>query len=156
MLREKLRDIDLRITELADYLQISRPTMYKYIDEYDAKRFVEINNKVLKLFDYISNNPLIGKKTVINYILNHLVEVKELETKSEANDISSIRKFIIDNPGSKKSEFIKIITEKKCYDNVIEYLMDIYPLIKKRKLTDDEIEKLRLYDEINNLYEGEQ
>lgn len=32
MLKERLKEIDLRIAELADYLQISRPTMYKFID----------------------------------------------------------------------------------------------------------------------------
>ena len=155
MLREKLREFDLRITELADYLQISRPTMYKYIDAYDVGQYDEINKKVLKLFDYIVSNPLVGKKTIINYILTHLVEVKELEDKEEASDLSSIRKYILENPKSKKSEFIKIVAEKKCFDNAILYLMDIYPLIKKRKLSDDEIEKIKIYDEINNLYEGE-
>ena len=102
MLREKLRGIDIRITELADYLQISRPTMYKYIEAYDAEQFSEINNKVLKLFNYINNNPLIGKKTVMNYILNNLVEVKELETKSDVADLSSIRIFFSFIPCSSK------------------------------------------------------
>ena len=156
MLREKLRDIDLRITELADYLQISRPTMYRYIELYDSNEYDEINKKVLKLFNYIMTNPLVGKKVVINYILTNLVEVKELECKDEASDLTTIRRFILDNPNSNKSEFIKIITEKKVFDNVISYLIDIYPLIKKRKLTDEEIEKLKLYDEINSLYEEEQ
>ena len=155
MLREKLRDMDLRITELADYLQISRPTMYKYIDAYDVGQYDEINKKVLKLFDYIMSNPLAGKKTVVNYILTHLVEVKELEDFEGASDLSSIRKYVLENPNSKKSEFIKIVTEKKCFDNAISYLMDVYPLIKKRKLSDDEIEKLKIYDEINTIYEGE-
>lgn len=155
MLREKLREFDLKITELADYLQISRPTMYKYIDSYDFGQHDDINKKVLKLFDYIMNNPLAGKKTVVNYILTHLVEVKELEDKEEASDLSSIRKYILENPNSKKSEFIKVITEKKYFDNAISYLMDVYPLIKKRKLSDEEIDKLKIYDEINNLYEGE-
>ncbi len=156
MLRKKLRDIELRITELADYLQISRPTMYKYIELYDNNEYDDINKKVLKLFNYIMTNPLVGKKVVINYILTNLVSLKELESNEEVSDLLPIRKFILENPNSAKSNFIKIIVEKKFFDNAIAYLMEIYPLIKKRKLTDEEIKKLKIYDEINTLYEGEE
>ena len=37
MLRERLKNMEIKITELADYLQISRPTMYKFIEYYDLK-----------------------------------------------------------------------------------------------------------------------
>ena len=70
MLRQRLKNMDLRITELADYLQVSRPTMYKFIDYYDNGEFDLINRNVLKLFNYISENGLLGKRNVVNYILN--------------------------------------------------------------------------------------
>ena len=75
MLRNRLRELDLKITELADYLQISRPTMYKFIEYYENSEFDLINKKVLKLFNYIAEHELIGKKNVINYILNNLVNL---------------------------------------------------------------------------------
>ena len=69
LLRERLKAMELKITELADYLQVSRPTMYKFIDYYDNAEFDLINKKVLKLFNYINEHELVGKKSVVNYIL---------------------------------------------------------------------------------------
>ena len=68
MLRQRLKEMDLRITELADYLQLSRPTMYKFIECYDNGEFEQINKKVLKLFNYINENELAGKRNVVIYI----------------------------------------------------------------------------------------
>ena len=54
MLEDRLKELDIKKTELANYLDISRPTMYKFIESYDNGEFETINKKVLKLFDYIS------------------------------------------------------------------------------------------------------
>ena len=70
--------MELKITELSGYLQLSRPTMYKFIEAYDVGDRSVINKHVLKLFKYIDENPLIGKRTVISYILTNSVEKKEL------------------------------------------------------------------------------
>ena len=85
MLDDRLKELDIKKTELANYLEISRPTMYKYIELYDSNNLSEINKKVLKLFDYITENKLIGKNNVISYILNNLTNVKELESNDEIN-----------------------------------------------------------------------
>ena len=148
MLREKLKDMDLRITELADYLQISRPTMYKFIDYYEENRFDEINNKTLKLFNYIMENELAGKKNVINYILNNLVEIKNIGGDEENELIKSIKHFIISNPQSKKSQFFKMCVQKDIFDELIFYLVDISTIIKKRKPTKEELQVITPYREI--------
>ncbi|MBQ3214019.1 MAG: hypothetical protein IJB10_03355 [Clostridia bacterium] len=147
MLRNRLKEIDLRITELADYLQISRPTMYKFIDYYDENNFDLINKKVLKLFNYIKENELAGKKNVINYILSNLVDLKELGNKEEINQIKNIKQYIISNPESKKSKFFEICSKKDIYDEIIYYLVDIKNLINKRKLTEEEQSFLEPYTE---------
>jgi predicted transcriptional regulator len=159
MLRERLKNMDLRITELADYLQISRPTMYKFIECYENSEFDSINSKVLKLFNFIKENELAGKKTIIKYILEKLVDVKELEDKNEADVIKKIRKFIISNPESKKSKFFEVCANKTVFDDIIYYLMDIENLVKKRKLTDEENALLLPYldfkEKIKNIKKGE-
>ena len=60
LLREKIRDLDLRISDLAEYLKISRPTLYKYIDMYEEGDRSTIDTKILNLFDYIQNSKNIG------------------------------------------------------------------------------------------------
>lgn len=148
MLRDRLKEIDLRITELADYLQVSRPTMYKFIEYYEKEEFDLINKKVLKLFNYIKENELVGKKNVVNYILTNLVDLKDLGSKEENNTLSNIKKYIVANPDSKKSRFIELISTKDIYDKLIYYLVDISCLLRKKKLTEEEKEKLVPYLEI--------
>ena len=109
-----------------------------------------INKKVLKLFNYIAEHELIGKKNVINYILTNLVNLKENGDSDEIEIIKKIKKYIISNPDSKKSQFIVNLVSKESYDDIISYLVNIEPLLKKRKLTDDEISLLNPYIEFKN------
>lgn len=155
MLRERFKALDLKITELADYLQISRPTMYKFMDMYEAKDYANINKKVLKLFDYINDNELIGKKNVVNYILTNLADVKELGEKEDTIDIKSVKKYLISNPDSEKSQFIIKCCKKSGYDMFIHYIMEIAPLLKKKDLSEEELNKLNPYREILDMYKGE-
>lgn len=147
MLRDRLRDLDLKITELAEYLQISRPTMYKFIEYYDNYEYELINKKVLKLFNYIMENELIGKKNVINYILTHLIEVKEMGNNSDVELIKKIKKILISNSDSKKGQFLNIIINNNCFDDIIIYLVNVYSLLNKNDLTDDDSKLLEYYKE---------
>jgi predicted transcriptional regulator len=152
MLEEKLKELDIKKTELANYLNISRPTMYKFIDLYDSGNRNEINKKVLKLFDYITDNDMIGKNNVIGYILNNLADVKELETKDETDLYKNIRKYVLENPNSEKSQFLELVCKKTSYDLVIHYLIEITPLLRKKSLTKKEKDLLIPYREIIEKY----
>jgi len=145
MLRERIKQMDLKVTELSDYLQVSRPTMYKFIEYYDEQNFDLINRKVLKLFNYISENEFIGKKTVISYILNNLVELKPMGEKNDVAVINKLRKNIVENPESKKSKFLEMCVTTTFFDELINYLPDIAEISKKRKRLDDEQRLLDSY-----------
>ncbi len=145
LLRDRLKSMELKITELADYLQISRPTMYKFIEYYDNAEFDLINKKVLKLFNYINEHELVGKKSVINYILTNLVDVKDVGDDDELDIIKKIKKYIISNPESKKSQFLVTCATKDTFDDVIYYLVSIQGLLNKRKLSEEEQELLKPY-----------
>ena len=147
MLRERIKQMDLKVTELSDYLQISRPTMYKFIEYYDEQNFDLINRKVLKLFNYISENEFIGKKTVISYILNNLVELKPVGEKNDVAVINKLRKNIVENPESKKSKFLEMCVTTTFFDELINYLPDIADISKKRKKSLGEQELLDAYRE---------
>ena len=150
LLRDRLKAMELKITELADYLQVSRPTMYKFIEYYDNAEFDLINKKVLKLFNYINEHELAGKKSVINFILTNLVDVKDLGDDLELDIIKKIKKYIISNPESKKSQFLVTCATKDIYDDIIYYLVSIQPLLNKRKLTEEELELLEPYKRLLN------
>lgn len=140
-LRKRLKEMELRLTELCDYMQVSRPTMYKYMESYDRKDFDEISSDVLKVFNYIAENKLAGKKNVVSFILNDVIAVK-----GEDKTINVIKKYIDNNPTSEKSKFFELIARSDNYDSIIHYLLEIKPLLNKKSLTSAEKEKLKPYN----------
>ena len=63
--------------------------------------------------------------------------------KKSGNSVqrNQIKRYILANPESAKSQFIGVIVQKTDFDDVIKYLLKVYPLLRKRKLSDEEIEK---------------
>ena len=92
----------------------------------------------MKLFNYINEHELIGKKNVVNYILTKLTDVKEMGDDDDMDIIKTIKKYIISNPESKKSQFLITCAARDDFDDVISYMVKITPLLKKRKLTAEE------------------
>lgn len=148
MLRERLKDMGLKLTELANYLQLSRPTLYKFIELYDSGEHDDINGKVLRLFNYICENELIGKKTVIAYILDNLADIKPLGERSELLAITRAKKYILANPQSPKTKLIEELATGDTLDDIASYLIEIVPLLKRRRLTDEEAALLVPYKEL--------
>lgn len=149
MIKTRLKEMELKITELSDYLQLSRPTMYKFIEAYDSGNYAIINERVLDVFKYIDSNSLIGKKAVIRYLISSL----PTETTDEAQNgnVENVIQYLSSNPNSAKSRFITTLIENEDFDDVITYLIEIYPLLRKDNLSDDEINFLKPYDDIRNL-----
>ena len=85
-MREKLKELNIRITELSDYTSLSRPTLYKFLGFYEKGRYKNINDNVLRLFKYIDGTPNIGKANVIAYIVNNLDVTSEV---AEGEQMSS-------------------------------------------------------------------
>lgn len=152
MIRARLKDLDIKITELANYLQISRPTMYKFIELYDEGNRSEVGKPILQLFDYIEDNKLIAKKNVINYILNTMVSVSENDTPEVNGLFKTIKEYISYNPSSEKTQFIIKSINDSQYDIFIHYLIEVTSLLKKRKITEVDAKKIKAYKEIINIY----
>lgn len=152
MIKDSLKKLNIKITELADYLKISRPTMYKFIELYDSSKYEDITKNVKKLFDFIDNNTLIEKRNAINYILNNLNVTKDLIDDKVSRKIENITKYIINNPNSEKTFFIDMLIKVDFFDIVVHYLCEILPLLKNNN-NNQEISKFLLpYNEIVNLY----
>lgn len=156
MIRERLHELDLKITELSDYLQISRTTLYKFIEDYDSGKKESINPKVASLFDYMTNSELIDKKNVINFILTNLTAVDNMDSAKNASVIETIKNYVSKNPDSEKTKFMYECSIKSSYDTIIHYMVEIAPLLSKKRLTKQEREKIRLYNSIIDLYAKEQ
>jgi len=80
-MKEKLRELNIRLTELSNYLNISRPTLYKYIDDFEKKRMSKIDYEVIQLFKFISKKTTLSKLQVIDYIVNKKDQNTDFYTK---------------------------------------------------------------------------
>lgn len=152
MIHERLQDLEIKITELANYLQVSRPTMYKFIEAYDKGERDVINKNVLKLFDYISENKLIDKRNVIAFILTNLTNLKTSITPEQQKLVNEIEYYVSMNPKSEKTEFIRTCIQKSSFDVIIHYLIDISPLLSKKRLSAEQKKLLKPYKEIIGFY----
>ena len=153
-MREKMKEMDIRITELCDYLHFSRPTMYRFIDNYEAGKYRGIDRGVLSLFRYIDETPNIGKKNVISFILtNNMVQDNQ-------DDESKLSKSVKKYEGGKfaseeKTGLLIKLMSSSDYDHVVHYLSECEQIRSKDSLTPEDYEKIgRLalfrYDVENN------
>ena len=143
-MREKLREMDLRITELCDYLHFSRPTMYRFIDNYEAKKYRGVDRGVLALFRYIDGTPNIGKKNVISYIINNVNT--DTDDDSESHLIKAVKKYesgksVFDY----KTDFLIKIASSSEFDDLIRYCSECESILSKEALTDEDIMRVGRY-----------
>lgn len=154
MIRERLKDIDIKITELANYLNVSRPTMYKFIDCYDSGQFEVISKPVLKLFEFIENNELIGKNNVVAFILNNIAEIDDTDMDEINALVNEVRQYISNNPASEKTQFISKCVSSSELDIIIHYIMEVASLLNQEELEGINVKKVEIYKEILNIYLG--
>lgn len=152
MIRQRLKELDIKITEIAEYLQISRTTMYKFIEAYDSGDYGEINKRVLALFRYIDDNDLIDKRNVINFVLSKLTDAKELDDDVSDKKLQEVSHLLTQNPDSEKSRFIMECCTKSSYDTLIHYMLEIEPILKKKRHTEAEKKLLEPYIKIVDIY----
>ena len=140
LLRDKIRDLDLRISDLAEYLKISRPTLYKYIDMYEEGNRGTIDTKILNLFDYIQNSKNIGNSNVIYYIMNNIIE--NSNTNNSEEDKRMKIKSLLKTENKTKEDFIYMLTEDNFFDPILDYLMKCKKLSadSDKKLSDEDYE----------------
>jgi len=150
MIQDKLKDLKIKVTEIADYVNLSRPTLYKAMDLYDDGEFDSINKNVLKIFNYIDSNKGIEKKDVINYMLS-IVDTKSLDSVDK-EVVNRVKGYVNTNPTSEKTQFIDNAVSSSRYDLFIHYAMDVTPLLNKENLTPEEQNKVNLYNEIMGVY----
>lgn len=128
-MKNKLNNLNIKITELAGYLKISRPTLYKYIEDYEKGDFDQIDKKIYSIFQYIDNNELIQKEGVILFILNKYHNNDDLKIGdykasflvnrlSKKKYLNPLLKFIFskDNDDFMLESFVNFLKSKKSDD----------------------------------------
>lgn len=155
MIKERLKDLDIKITELAGYLSISRPTMYKFIDMYDAGDKKDLSNFMCELFNYIDTNELIDKKNVINYILSKVVITDDTLSDENVKLIKEIGDCInLDNNSSKK-DVIRYLIKNDDLDELLKFIVDCSLSSKNKKITKKDESRIQALKRIQGIYTKE-
>lgn len=149
MIKDILKELDIKISELAEYFNATRPTIYKYIGKYDEGNTKGIPSKIKQTFDYISNNTLIDKHNVISFIFKVFNDNTD---DYENSNIALINNFLKKNINSEKGQFISKIVSSSSFDLIIHYAIQISELINKEKLSKEELKLLKPYQEIEKIY----
>ncbi len=159
MITDRLKEIELRKKSFAELLGISRPTLDKFIEAYESGQKETVNPRVRKVFDFIEDNPFVGRNKVTEFV-NSLREQTDEGTqpppeKEEDEATAIVRHFMEKNEGSPKADFFAMATKTTDFDEVIRYLLKVKPLLRERRLTEEQIALLKPYDDIHNLMENE-
>lgn len=156
MIAERLREMEFKKSELAKYIQVSRPTLDKYIAAFDSGDLDSVSPRARKLFDFITNSPLAGKKSVINFILSNLSESLVEQAPADRNSAAEgifpeLCNFLAENSTSTKARFMELAVRTSDYDDAIDYLLAVTPLLHERRLTEQQIALLKPYDDIHEI-----
>lgn len=105
----ELKTYGIKLTDLSEFLQVSRPTLYRYIELYEKGDTTSFNHKILDLFNFITSPEEKNKAMITSYIMRNFVDSDDLST-----DYMEAIKGILLNHG--KDEI------KDCYEVIKTYL----------------------------------
>ena len=145
LLREKLKDADFRLIDLAEFLQISRPTAYKFIALFERGEKDRLDKNILALFEFIDKAEKPNKMSIIDYIFKNFKD-KNLgqEHLSKENKI--------------KKDFIEMLLSTKLYDPYLAYWLECEKILKKSKKSTQDLRQLQpllLFKDALEKFQGE-
>ena len=151
LLRERLKEIDLRLVDLAELLKISRPTAYKFIELYEIGQRDKFDSKILRFFDYVCQND-INKMDAISFILNNISMPENQSNEDKKQQITNLLK----KDNEVKVNFIEKLTQVDIFDPILSYLLECEKIItsnnrsRKKELSDDDDKKLEALKQFYN------
>ena len=134
LLRDKMKRADFRLVDLAEFLGISRPTAYKFIEFYELGQRDKLESKVLRLFEFIDNGEP-SKVQITSYIATHLIAP---QTSAKSELIASLLK----KESKAKIAFIELLAKSELYDGILEYLLECAKIAAKAKPSAAEKDRL--------------
>lgn len=126
-LRDRLRELGIKIVDLANMLDISRPTLYKHIESYEKNMLENLDSSYIALFNYITQNEFINAKNVFIYITQNILRLKEKDFQNK----------VAITGNAQKDAFITLLLESNRFDDLLGYFVSCYELLEKDTLSDE-------------------
>ena len=131
-MKARMRELNIKLTELSEYIKVSRPTLYKYIESYEEGDYESIPNRVVSLFK-VMERPDATKEQVISYIISSFNE------DDGTDSAEAVRRYISDPSSSpSKVEFLQKVATTNCLDSIIPYLNDCIDILSGDTMDDDQ------------------
>lgn len=140
-IREKLKFNNIRITELAYYLEISRPTLYTYLELYENKEYSKMEKRFYDVFKYIDETKDMSKPQLINYMINNKtsstvsVEIDKKELINQIIELSQKTK-------QEKDDLLIIISSLVTTTKLDFLIKDLVDLIENNNISEN-LKKLK-------------
>lgn len=133
-MKEKLRDLGIKTTELSEFMKISRPSLYKYIELYESKEYKQIPEKVLRVFKYVDKYKNLTKEQIIAYAIGEFSDI-ETSDKKEA-----VRNYLL-NKGMNdpKIDLMYVLATTDSLDAVVQYLASAGKILDEGEMDDSKI-----------------
>ena len=133
-MKEKLRDLGIKTTELSGFMKISRPSLYKYIELYESKEYRQIPEKVFRVFKYVDKYKNLTKEQIIAYTIGEFSDT-ETSDKKEA-----VRNYLL-NKGmnDSKIDLMYVLVTTDSLDAVVQYLASAGKILDEGDLDDSKI-----------------
>ncbi len=130
-MKERMRELNIKLTELSEYIKVSRPTLYKYIESYESGDLGTIPERVLSLFK-LMDTPGVTKEQVVTFTITSF-------SGSDTKDIRDrIRNYILNPSASQaKVELMYKLATTDCIDDIIPYLNGCMDILSEGRIDDD-------------------
>lgn len=133
-MKEQLGTLGIKMTELSQYMKISRPSLYKYVDAYDNGSLDVIPEKIVKFFKYLDKHKSITKEQVIT------LAICEFGDTDSSDRLEYIRAYLLKAGRSNiKVELIYQLISTTVLDDVVTYLTNCVRILSEGPRNDSEI-----------------
>lgn len=136
-IKDKLKDLGIRLTEMADYFNISRPTLYKHIENFELNKLDQIPLLIRNTLLYINRDEIMSKKEVVSFIISmldrelvfdqHDLMLKEVYEKLKRSASKETLHFILN--WLEHPEYISFMETYNKYEALIKTNKEIDPSI---------------------------
>ena len=130
-MKARMRELNIKMTELSEYIKVSRPTLYKYIESYENGELDTIPDRVVSLFR-LMDRPEVTKEQVVTFTITTFSE-------SDSTDIrETVRRCLMDPSfPQQKVEFMHRVATTDCLDPLIPYLNGCMDILSEGRMDDE-------------------
>lgn len=128
-MKERLRELGIKTTELSEYMRISRPSLYKYIELYEAGDTSAVPEKVLRTFRYVDRYRSLTKEQAVVFVICEFSDINNSDKKE------AIRRYLLmHGPGDAKIGLMYALVSTSSLDGLVPYLADSAEILEEPEI----------------------